>query len=245
MQAKDIKPRTWYALTEKYRMPDLVMLPGIGRYTIDGTRTLLFTPDQPISGMGHWTRRTTSYLSVQLFGPAREAVQKWILDREGEDAARTVMNDAATLLTKVVGLVELRGKIQMSEVNQPENLDRGIIIKLVASRDIVGDYAQHVTVRRDNEEAARQRREAADQAKEQRRQVMVDILDRAAKVGVNTERFHGGAYSSHDAFGEYTKVEMSVETFVAMVTEIERLRAVVGETLRADETGEGGTGAGA
>lgn len=254
MQAKDIQAHTWYATKEKYSYPDAVILPGIDRYTLNGrvsfsggedNRILFASPDFPLSTGDRWSGVSTGYLAVRLSGDARKTVENWILNDEDQQAAHDIMTEAATLLTKVVEAVKERTKVPFAEIDQAANRERGITVRLITGRELVGDYAEVITRKRDNEDEARQRREAAERATEQRRQVMAAALAKATELGVNTDRYKGGAQDAYSSYAAYTKVEMSVETFQAMVKEIERLRGLVSGVLRADEVGEGGTGASA
>jgi hypothetical protein len=251
MIAKDIKPRVWYATKEKYSYPDAVILDGIEKYTVEGRtvfggideRVIFASPDRPLnSGGRRYWENETGYLAVKLYGDAKMTVQRWVLHGENEQAAHAVMTEAAALLTKVVEAVAERGRVPWTEFDQEENRARGIGFMIIQGRDIVDEYAKLVKLKYENEQASIRSCEAAEAKTEQRRQRMVDILAKARALGLNTDPSKGGAQDSYSSWNKYTKVEMSVDTYVELVAEIERLRSVVAATLRADE---GGTRAGA
>lgn len=251
MLAKDIKSRVWYATKEKYRYPDAVILDGIEKYTVDGRiayggkdeRVIFASPDRPLnSGQRRYWENETGYLAVKLYGDAGTTLQRWVLHGEDEQAAHAVMTEAATLLTKVVEVIAERGRVPWSEVDQDENRARGIGVMIIQGRDIVDEYAKLIKLKHETELETTRQREVAASAEEKRRQRMVGILTKARALGLNTDPSKGGAQHSYSSWNKYTKVEMSVDTYVELVAEIERLRSVVAATLRADE---GGTRAGA
>lgn len=246
MLAKDIKSRVWYATKEKYRYPDAVILDGIEKYTVDGRiayggkdeRVIFTSPDRPLnSGQRRYWENETGYLAVKLYGDAKETLQRWVLHGEDEQAAHAVMTEAATFLTKVIEAIAARGRVPWTELDQTENRARGIAVMIVQGRDIVDEYAKLIKLKYETEMENKRAREAAETETERRRQRMIGILTKARALGLNTDPSKGGAQDSYSTFSKFSKVEMSVDTYVAMVAEIERLRSVVAATLRSDEGG--------
>jgi hypothetical protein len=125
----------------------------------------------------------------------------------------------------------------MPEIDQPENRARGIHVTLIEGREIAADYAELIKLKYENEQVSARARSAAEVETEQRRQRMVDIFTKARALGLNTDPSKGGAQDRYSSYSKYTQVEMSVDTFVELVAEIERLRSVLAATLRADEGG--------
>lgn len=246
MIAKDIKPRVWYATKEKYSYPDAVILDGIEKYTVEGRtvfggldqRVIFASPDRPLnSGGRRYWENETGYLAVKLYGDAKMTVQRWVLHGEGEQAAHAIMTEAATFLTKIVEAVAERGRVPWTEFDQEENRARGIGVMIIQGRDIVDEYAKLIKLKHETEQASTRAREAAETETEQRRQRLVDILTKARALGLNTDPSKGGAQDSYSTYSRYSKIEMSVDTFVELVAEIERLRSVLAATLRSDEGG--------
>lgn len=249
MQAKDIKPRAWYATKEKYAYPDAIMVDSTDRYTIEGRhsytgddeRVIFASPDRSMGGgRRSWHSDRTAYLGVKLTNDAKATVQNWILHDQDEDAAHAIMHEAAELLTKVVAAIAERGKVPMIEISQPENRAKGIHIVLVEGREIVADYAELIKTKYTREQEGKRAREAAEDATEKRRQRLIDLITEAREMGLNTDSSKGGVQDNYSAYSKYSEVRMSVENYAALVAEIARLRRVVAGTLRADEVGEGG-----
>lgn len=249
MQAKDIKPRTWYATAEKYGNPYAILLNGTDRYTVSGRvlyggedkRVIAATPDRSTALGRRWDSDQTGYLAVKLTGDALATVEKWILRDEDEQAAKAVMTEAATLLTKVTAAITERGTVPMAEINQDENRARGIHVTLVQGRNVADEYAKLIRLRYEQKQESMRLRKAADDATEQRRQFMVGVLTQAREMGLNTDPSKGGAQETYSSYSKYSEIRMSVGAYQQLVEEIARLRRVVAGTLTADEIGEGGT----
>lgn len=247
MQTKDIKARTWYGTKEKYAMPKPVLVNDTSRYSSTGwnyeSTQIFANPDGNMAqGRRFRSGGSTGFLAVRLQGDAQETVQRWAIFGEDEQAAKDIMTEAALLLDKAVAEIATRGKVPLKELRQPENDERGLVLSVVHPKELDDEYVAAVRERHDHEEAAKKAREAQESAIQARYDHMVTTLVRAKRLGLNTDRFKGGVSDSPNSYGRHTKVEMNVETFDQILDELERLRALAGETLRADEVGEGRCG---
>lgn len=250
MQTKDVQARTWYGTKEKYGHPQPVLVHSTSRYSTQGwnfeSTEVFANPDGNMAqGRRYRHGGTTGLLAVRLQKDAWETVRNWVLHGENEQAAQDVMREAALLLDKVVAEIATRNRVPLKELRQEENDRRGFILTVIHPRDLDGAYETAAREKHEREEAAKQARENQEQAKRVRAERMAATLARADSFGINTDRFKGGAHDSPRSYADHTVVEMSVDTFEAVLDEIERLRVLVRQTLRADETGEDGTSAGA
>lgn len=247
MQAKDIKPRTWYARKGPMNRGTPVLVLGTDRYSQSGyreDRVLYASPDADMTN-GH-TRygyrrdgRETGYLAVQLCGLAEHVMRTFGSTGENEDDARKIMADAAELLDHVVADVTGRGLVPVAEL-VPQYRERGLMVVIVQGRDLDDDFLKLASAKHEQRLEQERVREAAEKAAKRRRDTMVKLITEARDMGLNTDPSKGGAVPEGDTWtSSYNRVSMSVETYAAMVAEIARLRRVAGSTLRADEIGEG------
>jgi hypothetical protein len=242
MQAKDIKPRTWYARQSSHGTGSPVLVFGTDRYSESGyqaERVMFASPGAEMtSGTFRCDGRVTGYLGVQLSGLAEQVVRAYAARGENEADAQKVMADAHALLDRVVADVTARGNAPVAEILQAKDRESGMAVVLLQGRDIAGDYAEIVRTRHEQVQESKRAREAVEKQTEQRRDAMINVLTEARKMGLNTDPTKGGARDDGGAHGRFTGVRMSVETYAELVAEIARLRRVVAATLRADEIGE-------
>jgi hypothetical protein len=247
MQAKDIKPRTWYSRKDRMDRGYPVLVLGIDRYSESGfreERVMYASPNADMSSgktkYGYRKEgRVTGYLAVQLSGLAERVVNSYATRGENEDDAQKIMAEATAILDHALANLTARGKVPVSEINIKEYDQRGFRVVLVQGRDLDGEYLELTSQRYEQAQEARRAREAAEKATEQRRQRMIDLLTEAREMGLNTDPSKGGAQDHGSAWGSFTRIQMSVENYAALVAEIARLRRVVASTLKADETGQG------
>ncbi|HET9144106.1 hypothetical protein [Actinophytocola sp.] len=244
MKTSDIQPRTWYGTKEKYGHPQPILVHNTDRYSVTGWNfeSMQVFPNPNGSMTATRSRRgdTTGYLAVRLQKPAWDAVQRWIVHDEDEQAAHDVMREAALLLDKAVAELATRGRVPLKEMRQDENDQRGLILTVIHPRDLDGDYATVAREKHERDEAAKQARENQERAIAVRYDHMVATLTRAKQLGLNIDRYKGGVTDSQSSYARHTRVEMAVETFDSILDELDRLRGLVAETMRADETGESG-----